>query len=94
MLRSAGILDLLAGSKSAEDPDYKKFVDESGFDYCTALDRLAIGFRPTVTKPSPCKAAFIGTGCPNTPSHMAASARTICAACPPASLAARFRFIR
>jgi hypothetical protein len=44
MLRAGGILDLLAGSKTAEDPDYGKFVEESGFDYRTDLDAVAAGF--------------------------------------------------
>ena len=44
-LRSAGILDLIAGSKSLEDADYKKFVAETGFDYRTDLNSLAIAFR-------------------------------------------------
>ncbi len=45
LLRSAGILDAIAGSKSLEDADYKKFVTETGFDYRTDLDGLAIAFR-------------------------------------------------
>jgi len=44
-LRSSGILDLIAGSKSLEDADYKKFVAETGFDYRTDLNSLAIAFR-------------------------------------------------
>jgi hypothetical protein len=44
MLRAAGILDLLAGSKTSEDAEYKKFVEESGFDYRTDLDAVAAGF--------------------------------------------------
>ena len=44
-LRSAGILDAIAGSKSLEDADYKKFVAETGFDYRTDLNSLAIAFR-------------------------------------------------
>jgi hypothetical protein len=44
MLRAAGILDLLAGSKSAEDADYKKTVQEIGFDYRTDLDSVAAAF--------------------------------------------------
>ena len=44
MLRSAGILDLIAGSKNAEDPDYKKFIEETGCDYRTDLDAVAAGF--------------------------------------------------
>lgn len=45
LLRSAGILDLLAGSKGAEEPDYKKFIEQTGFDYRTDLDAVAAGFR-------------------------------------------------
>lgn len=44
MLRSTGILDLLAGSKSVEDADYKKTIEEIGFDYRTDLDSVAIAF--------------------------------------------------
>ena len=43
-LRSSGLLALLAGSKAAEEPDYLKFVDETGFDYRTDLDALAASF--------------------------------------------------
>ncbi|MEO8099817.1 MAG: hypothetical protein ABI811_19120 [Acidobacteriota bacterium] len=45
LLRQAGVLDLLAGNKAQEDPDYKKFVEESGFDYRKDLDALAVAFR-------------------------------------------------
>ena len=45
MLRSAGILDLLAGTQGTEEADYKKFVEQSGFDYRTDLDAVAAGFR-------------------------------------------------
>ncbi|MEO5924807.1 MAG: hypothetical protein ABIR70_13375 [Bryobacteraceae bacterium] len=45
LLRSAGLLDLIAGSKSLEDADYQKFVAETGFDYRTDLNGLAIAFR-------------------------------------------------
>jgi hypothetical protein len=45
LLRSAGLLDLIAGSKSLEDADYKRFVTETGFDYRTDLNGLAIAFR-------------------------------------------------
>ena len=45
LLRSAGILDLLAGSQGAEEADYKKFVEQTGFDYRTDLDAVAAGFR-------------------------------------------------
>ncbi len=45
LLRSAGILDLIAGSKSLEDADYQKFVKDTGFDYRTDLNGLAVAFR-------------------------------------------------
>lgn len=37
-LRDGGILDLIAGSRTAEEADYRRFVDETGFDYRTDLD--------------------------------------------------------
>ena len=43
-LRKAGIVDLLAGSKSAEDADYRNFVAQIGFDYRTDLDAVAAAF--------------------------------------------------
>jgi hypothetical protein len=43
-LRRAGVLDLIAGSKSAEDPDYKTFVEQTGLDYRTDLDAIAAAF--------------------------------------------------
>jgi len=45
LLRSAGILELLAGSQAAEEADYKKFVEQTDFDYLTDLDAVAAGFR-------------------------------------------------
>jgi hypothetical protein len=45
LLRSAGILDLIAGTKSVEDADYKQFVSDTGFDYRKDLNSLAIAFR-------------------------------------------------
>ena len=44
LLRSAGLLDLLAGSKAAEEPDYRRFIDQTGFDYRTDLDAVAAAF--------------------------------------------------
>jgi hypothetical protein len=44
-LRRAGILEAVAGAKSLEDADYRKFVADTGFDYRTDLDALAIAFR-------------------------------------------------
>ena len=43
-LRSSGLLDLLAGSRASEEPDYRRFVEQSGFDYRRDLDALAASF--------------------------------------------------
>jgi hypothetical protein len=43
-LRASGLLDLLAGSSAAEEPDYRRFVDQSGFDYRRDLDAVAAAF--------------------------------------------------
>lgn len=37
-LRQGGLLDLLAGSKAAEELDYQKFVEQTAFDYREDLD--------------------------------------------------------
>jgi len=44
LLRESGLLELLAGSKAAEEPDYRRFVDQTGFDYRTDLDAMAVSF--------------------------------------------------
>jgi hypothetical protein len=44
-LREAGLFDLIAGSKSLEELDYRQFVDASGFDYRTDLEAIAIAFQ-------------------------------------------------
>ncbi|HTB10998.1 MAG TPA: hypothetical protein VK752_05480 [Bryobacteraceae bacterium] len=43
-LRRTGVLDLIAGSKSAEDAEYKTFVEQTGLDYRTDLDAVAAAF--------------------------------------------------
>ena len=43
-LRRSGILDSLAGAKTAEEPDYRRFVEQTGFDYRTDLDAVAAAF--------------------------------------------------
>jgi hypothetical protein len=43
-LRHAGVLDMIAGSRSAEDPEYKGFVEQTGLDYRTDLDAVAAAF--------------------------------------------------
>jgi hypothetical protein len=44
VLRRGGLLNLIAGSKAAEETDYRKFVDQTGFDYRTDLDAVAAAF--------------------------------------------------
>ncbi len=44
-LREAGMLDLLAGSKSAEETEYRGFVEATGFDYREDLDAVLGSFR-------------------------------------------------
>lgn len=41
-LRTGGILDLLAGGKGPEEPDYQQFVADTGFNYKRDLDQLLI----------------------------------------------------
>jgi hypothetical protein len=48
-LRKAGILDLVAGSKTTEEPDYRKFVEQTGFDYRRDLDSVAAAFAPNAS---------------------------------------------
>jgi hypothetical protein len=43
-LRKDGVLELLAGSRAAEEPDYRQFVTRTGFDYRTDLDGVAASF--------------------------------------------------
>jgi len=44
-LRQAGILDLIAGSKAAEESEYTAFVARSGFDYRRDLDAVMASFQ-------------------------------------------------
>ena len=43
-LRKGGILQMIAGNKAAEEPDYQKFVSGTGFDYSRDLDAAAAAF--------------------------------------------------
>lgn len=43
-LRTAGVLDLIAGSRSVEELDYRKFVTDTSFDYREDLDYIAAAF--------------------------------------------------
>ena len=44
-LRQAGVLDMLAGSRTAEETDYKNFVRDSSFNYREDLDAIAAAFQ-------------------------------------------------
>ena len=43
--RRSGILNMVAGSKAAEEIEYKEFVDETLFDYRQDLDAIAVEFQ-------------------------------------------------
>jgi len=45
-LRKSGVLQLLAGSKVAEEPEYKVFVMKTEFDYTRDLDAVLACFTP------------------------------------------------
>jgi len=45
-LRQAGVLRMLAGSKVAEEPEYKVFVMKTEFDYTRDLDAVLACFTP------------------------------------------------
>ena len=44
-LRKTGLLDQIAGQPGAEDPEYKRFVEASGFDYRRDLDAAMVELR-------------------------------------------------
>ena len=46
-LRRAGVLQLLDGSKTGEEPEYKNFVAGTGFNYTRDLDTAAVAFAPS-----------------------------------------------
>src|SRR5690242_2018902 len=43
-LRAGGLFDLLSGSMVAEEPEYKTFVERTGFDYRRDLDHAYLAF--------------------------------------------------
>ena len=45
-LRRAGVLQMLAGSKAVEEPEYKVFVMKTEFDYARDLDAVLACFTP------------------------------------------------
>ena len=44
-MRRSGILNLLSGSKAAEELEYQQFVDQTLFDYRQDLDAAAVAFK-------------------------------------------------
>lgn len=44
-LRDAGLLEKLAGSPALQEADYRRFVEETSFDYGKDLDGVAAAFR-------------------------------------------------
>jgi hypothetical protein len=47
-LRDAGILDRLVGSTVNEEPEYKRFIAQTGFDYKSDLDGILAKLTPDV----------------------------------------------
>ncbi len=45
VLRGSGILGTATGTKAAEEPDYRQFVEQTGFDYRDDLEAIAIAVR-------------------------------------------------
>ncbi len=43
-LRGAGVMGLVAGTKTEEEPDYRRFVEQTGFDYRNDLEAIAAAF--------------------------------------------------
>ncbi len=43
-LRAGGALDLIAGKRAVEDPEYRAFAEQIGLDYRTDLDAIAVSF--------------------------------------------------
>lgn len=44
-LRTAGLLEMIAGSKAAQETDYRDFVERTGFDYTQDLDGVLASFQ-------------------------------------------------
>ncbi|MBL0160632.1 MAG: hypothetical protein IPP47_26650 [Bryobacterales bacterium] len=45
-MRAAGLIEKIAGPETLEDPEYKRFVAATGFDYRQDLDAVVIASRP------------------------------------------------
>jgi hypothetical protein len=48
-LRDAGVLSLLSSSRVTQEPEYRTFVDQTGFDYVNDLDSAFVSFHSTGT---------------------------------------------
>lgn len=48
-LRSAGVLGVFSASRMLQEPEYRAFVDGTGFDYLNDLDSALVSFHPTGT---------------------------------------------
>lgn len=48
-LRQAGVLDMLTASAVVQEPEYRVFVDQTGFDYARDLDSALVSFGGTGT---------------------------------------------
>lgn len=46
-LRKSGVMDVFAGSDMVREPEYRAFVDQTGFDYTRDLDSALLAFHPT-----------------------------------------------
>jgi hypothetical protein len=46
-LRRAGLLQLLTGSNVSQDPEYRRFVGATSFDYARDLDTAMVSFAPS-----------------------------------------------
>ena len=48
-LRNAGVLQLLGASRMLQEPEYRSFVDQTGFDYLNDLDSALVSFHSSGT---------------------------------------------
>jgi hypothetical protein len=48
-LRKAGVLSVLAASRVTQEPEYRAFVDRTGFDYLNDLESALVSFHPSGT---------------------------------------------
>ena len=46
-LRKAGLMEIFGGSEMVREPEYRAFVQQTGFDYATDLDSAILAFHPT-----------------------------------------------